>query len=123
MSQKFDPNAAAQYDGIYGLPYTVEQSKFVVIPAPFDATTSFKPGTCDGPAAILQASRQVELFDPFWWRPYKHGIAMLPMRHREVQKIRRLNNEARPLAKKIIDVGGNIEGKRGLTDALKRVNR
>ncbi|OGC76714.1 MAG: agmatinase [candidate division Zixibacteria bacterium RBG_16_50_21] len=38
-------------------------SKFAVLPVPYEQTTSFKPGTKDGPLAILNASRQVEWFD------------------------------------------------------------
>jgi agmatinase len=38
-------------------------SKFAVLPVPYEQTTSFKPGTKDGPLAIINASRQVEWFD------------------------------------------------------------
>ncbi len=38
--------------------------RVVVLPVPFEATTSYEAGTRLGPQAILQASRQVELFDP-----------------------------------------------------------
>jgi agmatinase len=34
-----------------------------LLPAPFESTTSYGSGTRDGPAAILAASRQVELYD------------------------------------------------------------
>ncbi|MCX7805945.1 MAG: agmatinase [Planctomycetota bacterium] len=34
-----------------------------VLPVPYEATTSYGAGTRDGPAAIIAASRQVELFD------------------------------------------------------------
>lgn len=39
------------------------EAEFVVLPIPYDATTSYRPGTRNGPAAILDASRQVEDFD------------------------------------------------------------
>jgi len=35
-----------------------------VLPVPYEATTSYGAGTRNGPAAILAASRQVELYDP-----------------------------------------------------------
>lgn len=38
-------------------------SRFVVIPAPLEATVSYMGGTSRGPDAIIEASRQVELFD------------------------------------------------------------
>ncbi|MFA5183398.1 MAG: agmatinase [Syntrophales bacterium] len=43
--------------------YDYRRSKFVVIPCPHEATTSYGRGTKHGPAAILQASQQVETFD------------------------------------------------------------
>ena len=38
-------------------------SRFAVLPIPYDSTTSFQTGTREGPAAILRASQNVELFD------------------------------------------------------------
>jgi agmatinase len=39
------------------------KAKFVIIPCPHEATTSYGQGTKHGPAAILKASSQVEWFD------------------------------------------------------------
>ena len=61
---KFDPDAAAQPgSGIFGLPTDPERARVHLIPVPFEATTSYGGGTARGPAAILEASRQVDLFD------------------------------------------------------------
>ncbi len=38
-------------------------ARFVMLPVPYDATTSFMTGTRLGPAAIVTASQQVELYD------------------------------------------------------------
>jgi len=40
------------------------KARVVVLPVPFEATTSYGAGTRGGPDAILAASRQVETFDP-----------------------------------------------------------
>jgi len=40
-----------------------EESKVAILPFPYDATTSFKAGTREAPLAIINASRQVELYD------------------------------------------------------------
>jgi agmatinase len=40
-----------------------ETARFVVLPVPYEATTTYRSGTRDGPRAILEASRQVEWFD------------------------------------------------------------
>ena len=38
-------------------------ARYVVLPVPYEGTVSYAPGTVDGPAAILEASAQVELND------------------------------------------------------------
>lgn len=40
-----------------------EKSRFVVIPVPYDHTTTFQSGTRKGPKAIIEASAYVELYD------------------------------------------------------------
>src|SRR5439155_27281908 len=75
----FDPNAAASRDsGIFGLDHTPDSARVVLVPVPFEATTSYGGGTSRGPGAILRASRQVDLWDLETGKPYEAGIAMLP---------------------------------------------
>lgn len=40
-----------------------DQSRFHIIPVPFEESVSYGTGTKDGPAAILEASSQLELWD------------------------------------------------------------
>jgi len=40
-----------------------EGAKTVIFPVPYNSTTSWKSGTKDGPQAIIEASRHVELYD------------------------------------------------------------
>jgi hypothetical protein len=50
-----------------------------VLPVPFERTTSYGKGTALGPAAILEASRQVELWEEMLRsEPWRMGIATLP---------------------------------------------
>jgi agmatinase len=50
-------------------------SRFVVMPVPFETTTSYRTGTAGGPKAIIEASWQVELFDvEIGRRAYEAGI-------------------------------------------------
>ena len=77
VSASFDPGAPALGGGIYGLPHTPDDARVVLVPVPWEPTTSYRRGTARGPAAILQASRQVDLFDHETGRPYEAGIAML----------------------------------------------
>ncbi len=56
-----------------------EASRVVVLPVPFERTTSYGKGTAHGPAAILRASQAMELFDEeLDGEPSVQGIATLP---------------------------------------------
>ena len=51
----------------------------VILPVPYEATTSFGAGTGAGPAAIIESSRYIELYDQeLDSEPYEIGIATLP---------------------------------------------
>ena len=96
-SATFDPDAAAtEGSGIYGLPFTPEEARVVLIPVPYEATTSYGGGTSRGPQAVLDASKQVDLYDHETGRPYEAGIAMLPI----PRKIVSWNAEAKKLGRK-----------------------
>ncbi len=74
----FNPNAAGLTDSnIYGLPFTEEEADIILIPVPWEVTTSYGAGTSDGPAHILEASFQVDLFHQEFPDLWKQGIAML----------------------------------------------
>lgn len=52
-------------DNFLGIPVIApEQAEVVILPVPFEATTSYGQGTKNGPQAIIEASKQVELYDP-----------------------------------------------------------
>jgi len=54
-------------------------SRVVILPVPYEATTSYGGGTSRGPGAILDASRYIELYDQeLDSEPYEVGIATLP---------------------------------------------
>ncbi|MGE3107457.1 MAG: agmatinase family protein [Phycisphaerales bacterium] len=102
-SPPFDPDAAAQPgSGIFGLPGTRDEAAIVLVPAPFDATTSFGHGTAAGPRAIRAASMQVDLHDHQFGPVYQRGIHMLD----EDAEIALLSRDTRELAAPLIEKGG-----------------
>ncbi len=70
------------YQNFGGLPPEFSRfatAKAVILPVPYDLTTSYLPGTRRGPQAILEASRHLELYDEELQREtYKIGIHTLP---------------------------------------------
>ena len=73
----FDPNGVGDINaGLFGLAFTVEEADVEVIPVPWEVTVSYRAGTADGPQAILDASPQIDLFEPAIKDAWKAGIAM-----------------------------------------------
>ena len=119
MHFSFDPDAAADPDsGIYGLSATPEKARAHVLAVPFDATTSYRRGAANGPAAIAAASHQVDLFDRSFGRPYEAGIWY----EDDDGTIGAWNAEASTLAGPIIAAGGRLGGAPYLADNLARVD-
>jgi agmatinase len=69
-----------------------ETADILIQPIPYDATTSFQPGTRFGPEAILLASQQVELWDEeLGWEPMSHKTSLtlpdIPINHQGPEKM------------------------------------
>ena len=106
LPQNFDPDAAAVGEtGIYGLPFAPEDSRVIVVPVPFEATTSYGGGASNGPQAVFEASKQVDLFDQETGRPYAGGIAMLDV----PQDVLAWSSEAKTIAASVIEQGGVVD--------------
>ncbi len=117
MSKDFDPDApGAGTDTLFGLPHSVDEAKVVVIPVPFEATTSYGRGTARAPERVLEASRQVDLNDAQTGEPWRAGIAMLPFD----PEIEAWNEAACADALPIVAQGGANSPE--LEEALLRVN-
>jgi agmatinase len=75
---EFDPDAPSTGDGLFGLPFSPDDAAVVVVPVPFEATASYRRGTSEGPAAIHEASMQVDLWDLETGDAWRAGIAAEP---------------------------------------------
>ena len=65
--------------GLDGTPATPEGAATWILPVPYEATTSWGSGTRQGPRAIIEASRYVELFDHELGRdPSTAGVYTFP---------------------------------------------
>ena len=103
--------------GFLGVDLDPMDAELVIINVPWDVTTSYRPGTNLGPAAIKAASHQLDLFDRNFGKPYWRGLAM----HDAPQWLIELNQSARPVAEDIIaDVS---EGRTPDLAKLEIVNR
>ncbi|MCR9247272.1 MAG: agmatinase family protein [bacterium] len=102
----WDPNAAATADGIFGLPCPADAARVGLVAVPFAATVSYGGGAERGPAAILAASQQVDLYDQQYGRIYEHGLHLAAAD----PEIVAAHTAARPACEAIIEVGGAEAG-------------
>jgi agmatinase len=118
----FDPNGPGAADaGVYGLPFSAEECDIVLVPVPWEVTTSYGGGTSNGPAAMREASMQVDLFNPEFPDLWKRGIWLddIP------QALKEQSNALKKEARRVIDVltkGGDAKKKARAAKALKLVN-
>lgn len=64
--------------GIFGGTCDADAAQLILIPVPWEATTSYGGGTATAPNAILRASHQLDLVDGAFGEPYRSGIHLLP---------------------------------------------
>lgn len=75
---QFDPNSFSLKDsGLFGMPYSAEESDIVILPVPWDVTVSYASGTAKAPKAIMEASKQVDLFHTEFPDVWKLKVALL----------------------------------------------
>lgn len=73
--KNFNPNDIGNTNaGMYGLPFSQDECQIQIVPVPWEVTVSYGGGTAEGPYAILDASYQVDLHDPFVPHAWKMGI-------------------------------------------------
>lgn len=120
--ESFDPNGIGLNNGHFiGLPFTEIEAQIVLLSVPWDVTTSFSDGTSRGPENILQASLQLDLYDPTYPDAWKLGLFMRPSDKKWLAK----NDQLRPMAEKYISFledGGNPSESQGMGAILDEIN-
>ncbi len=92
-------NPPAADAGFLGAQLDPAEAKLLLIPVPWEATTSYGGGTCEAPAAIIAASHQLDLEDGLFKQPYRAGITFIE----QSSEIVELNRNAREAALRVID--------------------
>lgn len=92
--------------GGYAHPRSFDDSAIVVLPVPFERTTSYVAGTRNGPREILLASNQVELWDEQTRSEvFDRGIFTLPEIEPSAPDMRGALDEIRRVAGDLLDRG------------------
>jgi agmatinase len=110
----YDHGAPLAFGGAVPHPRSFEESRVVILPVPVDRTTSYVPGTRNGPREILQASSHMELWDEEMGLDV-HGVGMFTLPEMELPfgeleplmaEIRRVASEILTRDKFLVTLGG-----------------
>lgn len=93
--QNFDPNSPSNSNhNIFGLPTTLDDSKLVLLPVPWEVTVSYCPGSARSPERMYKASMQVDLFDSYFGNQWEKGFYMKEIDKKILMKSDFLRKEA-----------------------------
>jgi len=99
---EYDHGAPLAFGGALPETRTFEQSRVVILPIPVDRTTSYVPGTRNGPREILQASSHMELWDEeLGVDVHSVGIFTLPEMELPFGELEPLMNEIQRVASEV----------------------
>lgn len=117
MNMEFDPNGVGVDNGnYYGLPFTVDDARLVLVEVPWDVTVSYGEGAADAPMSVRRASTQLDLYDSQYPDAWRAGIAAVPAGGALREESRRWREEAR-------EVIGALERGESLKSVMPAVGR
>lgn len=118
----FDPNGASNpKNNIFGLPFSEEESRLIILPVPWEVTVSYGSGTSRASDHIFNASMQVDLFDPEMNGGWKQGFFMRPPDKKVLMKSDYLRKEAE-LYIDYISKGELVQNNNFMCKSLKEIN-
>ena len=98
--------ASASFGGRDGSTSHPEKAKVLILPVPYDGTTTYRPGARQGPSAIIQASQHLELFDDETGKEvFRVGIATLEEMEVDASSPQAMVAKVKSLGEKILDGG------------------
>ncbi len=100
----FNPDSTGVYNGNYfGFEFDVQGSALSLLSVCWDATVSYRGGTCRAPESMVECSTQVEIYDVALPGLWQRGIYTIPFSER----VGELSEEARVAALRVI---AHLEG-------------
>lgn len=119
---QFDPNCAGNpNNNVFGLPFSEEEARLIILPVPWEVTVSFGSGTARATEQIMKASLQVDLFDADVPDGWKQGFYLKDTDKKILLKCDYLRKEAE-LYIDYISKGDIVENNQFMRKTLKEVN-
>jgi agmatinase len=118
----FDPNSAGNpNNNIFGLPFSEDEARLIILPVPWEVSVSFGSGTARAAEQIKKASLQVDLFDPEVPEGWKEGFYLRDTDKKVLFKSDYLRKEAE-LYIDYISNGDIVANNQFMCKALREVN-
>ena len=118
----FNPNSISNpNNNIFGLPFTEEDAKVVILPVPWEVTVSYETGTARAPDHIFKESLKVELHDCDVKGGWRNGFYMKRPDKKILMKSDYLRKEAELYINYVAE-GEQVEDNKFMTKTLKEVN-
>lgn len=119
---QFDPNGVGNpHNNIFGLPFSEEDARLVLLPVPWEVTVSYGSGTARAAEHICKASIQVDVFDQDGDNGWKQGFYMRDVDKKILMKSDYLRKEAE-LYIDYISKGEQIDKNKFMCKSLKDIN-
>jgi agmatinase len=119
---QFDYNCAGNpNNNIFGLPFTEEEARLVILPVPWEVTVSCSAGTARSYEHIFKASLQVDLFDIDNKDGWRQGFYMRSSDKKVLLKSDYLRKEAE-LYIDYISKGAKVVKNTFMSKSLKEIN-
>ena len=118
----FNPNAVGNtQNNIFGLPFSEEEARLIILPVPWEVTVSSGAGTSRAADHIFKASKQVDIFDVDGNRGWEKGFFMKEVDKRLLLKSDYLRKEAE-LYINYISKGDEVSQNKFMCKSLKEIN-
>jgi len=119
---KFDPNAPSNpRNNIFGLPFSEEDARLVILPVPWEVTVSYGAGTSRACEHVFRASMQVDLYDAESDNGWRQGFYMRQPDKKILMKSDYLRKEAE-LYINFTSKGEILENNSFMCKSLKEIN-
>lgn len=119
----YNPSDVGVNNGnFFGMPFEANDSRLVLISVPWDVTSSYGSGASSAPDAIIEASTQLDFYDPFATDEWRKGIGTVPIDY----SIQDESNILREDSERIIEVlesDGDVNDNFILKHKLDRINQ
>ena len=119
---QFDPNSVGNpNNNIFGLPFSEEDARLVILPVPWEVTVSYGAGTSRAADHVFKSSKQVDLFVVDGYQGWKQGFYMRDIDRKILMKSDYLRKEAE-LYIDYISKGDAVENNKFMCKSLKEIN-